>query len=66
MIVMALNKAGGVSYLVRQSEENPKAFMALVGRVVPVKLVGNGENGSLDININDITSKFFRPLKKDT
>lgn len=24
------------------------------------------DGGTIDININDITSKFFRPLKKDT
>lgn len=31
----ALMKAGGVDYLVRQSEENPLGFMSLLGRVMP-------------------------------
>jgi hypothetical protein len=31
----ALMKAGGVDYLVRQSEENPMGFMSLLGRVMP-------------------------------
>lgn len=31
----ALMKAGGVDYLVRQSEENPMGFLSLLGRVMP-------------------------------
>lgn len=38
MIQTALEKAhtdGGVGYLVEQAEKNPKAFMTLVGKLVP-------------------------------
>ena len=35
MIRAALDKAGGVSYLVRQAESNPTAFMSLVGKIIP-------------------------------
>ena len=35
IIMVAFTKAGGCDYLVRQSKEEPKAFMALLGRVVP-------------------------------
>ncbi|MBV8800991.1 MAG: hypothetical protein JO208_14440, partial [Alphaproteobacteria bacterium] len=31
-------KAGGVSYLVKQSRLNPKAFMGLVGKIVPTQI----------------------------
>lgn len=41
MIEKALHKAGGVDYLARQAEENPVAFMSLVGRVLPLQLAGH-------------------------
>ena len=44
MVVKALHKAGGVAYLARQAEANPSAFLALVGRVLPLQVgdVGDG------------------------
>ena len=36
MIRQALDEAGGVSYLVEQAEANPKAFLTLVGKLVPL------------------------------
>jgi NAD(P)-dependent dehydrogenase (short-subunit alcohol dehydrogenase family) len=38
MIAEALNRAGGVNYLVKQADKNPKAFMSLVGRIVPLHI----------------------------
>ena len=38
MIRAALDKAGGVSYLVRQAETNPSAFMSLVGKIIPAQI----------------------------
>lgn len=38
MIEQALSKAGGVDYLARQADENPTAFMGLVGKVLPLQL----------------------------
>jgi hypothetical protein len=35
MIETALSKAGGVEYLVRQANENPVAFLALLGKILP-------------------------------
>jgi len=35
MVIKALDKAGGVDYLVEQARENPTAFMSLVGKVIP-------------------------------
>jgi hypothetical protein len=40
MILAALDKAGGVDYLVAQSERNPAAFLALVGKVLPLQMTG--------------------------
>jgi hypothetical protein len=40
MILKALDGAGGVDYLQRQAEENPTAFLTLVGKVLPLQLSG--------------------------
>lgn len=41
MIVQALDKAGGVEYLVEQAEKNPGPFMSLVAKVLPTQVTGN-------------------------
>lgn len=38
MIKTALNNAGGTKYLEMQAHENPKAFMALVAKIIPAKI----------------------------
>lgn len=38
MVLEALHHAGGAEYLCMQAYDNPKAFMALVGRVLPMTL----------------------------
>ena len=35
MVEEALHRAGGVDYLLEQSEKNPVAFMGLIGRLLP-------------------------------
>lgn len=45
MIYDALIEAGGVDYLVRQAEENPVAFLALVGKLIPTRVAG-GDNAT--------------------
>jgi hypothetical protein len=44
MVLEALDKAGGVKYLVTQSESNPTAFMTLVGKVLPMTVAGDPDN----------------------
>ena len=39
MILGALDKAGGMAYLVRQADANPAAFMTLLAKVLPKDLV---------------------------
>ena len=39
MILRALDKVGGMSYLVRQAEANPAAFMALLAKTMPKDIV---------------------------
>jgi hypothetical protein len=38
MILGALDDVGGQEYLARQAEENPVAFMGLIGKVLPTTL----------------------------
>lgn len=45
MILGALHNAGGEEYLTQQAENNPNAFMALVGKVLPVELKNQVEGG---------------------
>ena len=42
MILGALDKAGGESYLLRQANENPTAFMTLLGKILPHQIGGAG------------------------
>ena len=44
MILEALHNKGGAAYLVRQSEENPVAFMGLVGKVLPMTVQGDAQH----------------------
>lgn len=40
MILGALSDAGGQKYLARQADENPAAFMTLIGKCLPREIVG--------------------------
>lgn len=41
MILSALDKAGGVDYLVKQADANPSGFMTLLGKVLPLQVQGD-------------------------
>jgi hypothetical protein len=43
MILGALDGAGGVDYLIEQSQKNPAAFLTLVGKVLPLQMTGANE-----------------------
>jgi len=45
MILGALEQAGGVGWLAKQADENPVAFMALLGKLLPSDLQVSGANG---------------------
>lgn len=57
MILGALDKAGGIDYLVRQAGEKPVAFLALVGRVLPMTVANDPDNPLL----TGITVTFVQP-----
>lgn len=45
MILGALDQKGGIDYLVRQADENPTAFLTLVGKVLPLQVAHEGNIG---------------------
>jgi hypothetical protein len=57
MILGALHDVGGSDYLRRQAEENPVAFMTLVGKVLPTTLSSDPENPLL----KGLTVHFAKP-----
>ena len=59
MILQALDKAGGIDYLLRQSDANPVAFLALVGKVLPMQIHGAGQDG--EHVIHTIVREVVRP-----
>jgi hypothetical protein len=42
MIVQALDEVGGVEYLKTTAASHPTAFLALIGKVMPVQVSGPG------------------------
>lgn len=44
MILGALDQAGGEAYLLSQAHENPRAFLSLLSRVLPMTVEGSKEN----------------------
>lgn len=40
-VLAALDRAGGVDYLVAQAATNPTAFLTLVGKVLPLQVDAN-------------------------
>lgn len=51
MVLTALHHAGGAEYLLMNAYDNPKAFLALVGRVLPMQVEGSGEGGAIVVKI---------------
>lgn len=50
MILTALDECGGADYLVKQAnKKNPAAFMALLGKVLPMTVQGAGEGGAHEL-----------------
>ena len=48
MVVGALKAKGSQKYMERQADSNPAAFMALVGKVLPMQITGE-DGGALVI-----------------
>jgi hypothetical protein len=50
MILGALDGAGGQAYLQRQAEDNPTAFLSLIGKVLPTELK-NADPGGFVLHV---------------
>jgi hypothetical protein len=61
MINNALHLAGGEDYLVRQADENPVAFMGLIGKILP-KQVDLDANVNGNLNISKIVRSIIDPI----
>lgn len=59
MILGALDSAGGVTYLANKAESHPAAFLALIGRVLPLQVSGD-PNAPLVVKIVQVTSEMER------
>jgi len=52
MILEALAEAGGTAYLKKQAAKNPNAFLALVGRVLPLQVKEGGDDPRVPTVVN--------------
>jgi hypothetical protein len=62
MIVQALHEAGGVAYLVEQAKKNPKAFLPLLARVLPLQLTGDGGGPIQTENVNLTAEEAYKRM----
>lgn len=63
MILAALDEAGGKDYLVKQSADNPTAFMTLVGKVLPMQLTGaDGGPIKAEVDLSTLSSEQLKAL----
>jgi len=49
-VLEAFEKGGGPEWLRKQMEENPVAFMNLLGKILPTQITGAGD-GALEIQV---------------
>ena len=56
MVLQALDNAGGVDYLTKRANDNPRAFLALLGRVLPMQVTG-GDGAPLQVIISQSDAK---------
>lgn len=62
MINNALHLAGGEDYLVRQADENPVAFMGLIGKILPKEIAAELSG---NLTIASITRRIIDPKDLD-
>jgi hypothetical protein len=54
MILEALHNKGGAEYLERQADENPSAFLTLVGKVLPLNVQGRHDIAVASIDAEEL------------
>lgn len=65
MILEALDNAGGVDYLRTQADDNPNAFLTLVGKVLPLQVTGEG-GGPVQIQTIELIAPKYKPPNEPT
>ncbi len=50
MVLTALDRAGGPDYLLAQAHHNPKAFLTLLGRIIPTQITGKDDRDLIPAN----------------
>ena len=45
MVLQALENKGGIEYLEKQADENPVAFMKLIGKILPLQVKAEHDIG---------------------
>ena len=63
IITAALNEAGGVAYLRRQADENPVAFMGLLGKILPQRIESN-QPVNVALSIEDQRAQAIREVEE--
>ncbi|WP_312321196.1 hypothetical protein [Stenotrophomonas sp.] len=64
MILEALEKNGGVKYLAQQAKDQPKAFLSLLGRVLPMQVTGAG-GGEIEVAVKVVERRIVRPVDRN-
>jgi hypothetical protein len=68
MILTALDHAGGkdggIGYLVKQANDNPSSFLALVGKIIPLTVAGD-QNNPVRMLIMELGGNTFAPVPDD-
>jgi hypothetical protein len=62
MVSRALDRAGGVDYLRRQADENPVAFMSLLGRILPQRIESNAPLFPVPLSLEDERAEALREI----
>ena len=62
MILRALDRAGGEQYLAEQAVATPTAFLALVGKILPMQVQGDPE---APLTVTLITRRVIDPQSPD-
>lgn len=65
MVLRALDKAGGEEYLLQQAKDNPNAFMALVGKVLPTQITGPNDGpikSEVSYDVSNLTDDQLRAI----
>lgn len=64
MILQALANKGGVTYLEAQADLNPNAFLALIGRVLPLQVKDGGDDPRVPSTIVKHVYEVVNPEKQ--